>query len=140
MGSRGWLRSASLAGLAYAAIVFAAGFALGAMRLLLLVPRLGSTVPVMLEAPVMLALSWWVCRWCIGRFRVNATWRARLLMGALAFLVLQLAEVTLAASVFNRSPRTYLLGTGTLPGAIGIAAQLATATWPLLQGRRGTRA
>jgi len=53
------------AGALYAIIVFVIGFILGTMRLLLLVPRLGATTAVIFESPVMLAASWFVCRWCV---------------------------------------------------------------------------
>jgi hypothetical protein len=130
----------SKAGLAYAAIAFGAGFILGALRLFLVVPRLGVTVAVLLEAPVMLALSWWVCRWCVARFRVAASWEARLLMGVVALLGLQLAEISLAATLFDQPPASYLRGLGQVPGAIGAAAQLAFACWPLVQLRLGNSA
>jgi hypothetical protein len=128
-----WRTAASVAGLAYAASVFALGFALGAMRLGVLVPQLGGTVAVLLEAPVMLASSWWICRGCIARFRVDAAAGARLLMGAVAFLVLMLAEVVLASTLLGQTPLAYLRGLGSVPGAIGLAAQLAFASFPLLQ-------
>jgi hypothetical protein len=133
MSNPGSTLTACLAGLAYAAIVFAAGFALGAVRLLLLVPSLGTTRAVLLEAPVMLALSWWVSARCISRFQVDPSFRARLLMGTVAFLVLQLAEVALARTVFGQSPRAYIAGLGASPGVIGLAAQLAFTSWPLAQ-------
>jgi hypothetical protein len=133
MGNPRWIMSACVAGLAYAVIVFAAGFALGAVRIVLLVPILGTTPAVLLEAPVMLALSWWVSSGCILRFTVHRAWRARLLMGAVALLVLQLAEGTLAATLFDQSLRAYLAGFDSLPGAIGLTAQLAFASWPLVQ-------
>jgi hypothetical protein len=129
--------ASSKAGLAYAVIVFGAGFILGALRLLVVVPRLGATAAVLLEAPVMLALSWWVCRWCVARFRVAASWQARVLMGMVALLGLQLAELSLAATLFDQPPASYLRGLGQVPGVIGLAAQLAFASWPLMQLRFG---
>jgi hypothetical protein len=133
MGVHGRLMASTTAGLAYAALVFCAGFILGTVRLFLLAPRLGATVAVLLEAPVMLALSWWICRWCVGRFRVEAARDTRLLMGVVAFLGLQLAEVALAGMVFGQPPGAYLQGLRTMPGAIGLAAQLIFASWPLVQ-------
>jgi hypothetical protein len=58
------MANASKAGALYALIVFLIGFILGTIRVLLIVPRLGETAAVMLETPVMLAASWFVCRWC----------------------------------------------------------------------------
>ena len=51
------------AGLAYFVVVFAAGFALGTFGVFLLIPHLGETVAVLAELPVVLTISWFVCRW-----------------------------------------------------------------------------
>ncbi len=52
---------AVLAGVLYFGLVFALGFILGTLRVLVLEPRLGSTGAVLLELPVMLAASWLLC-------------------------------------------------------------------------------
>ena len=54
---------ATKAGALYAIVVFSIGFILGTIRVLLLLPRLGETTAVIVEAPIMLAASWFVCRW-----------------------------------------------------------------------------
>jgi small-conductance mechanosensitive channel len=121
------------AGFAYAILTFAVGFALGTVRVLLVVPRMGPTVAVLLEVPVILAASWWISRLCVARFKVSRAVAARLVMGLVAFLVLMLAEVTLSALLFGRSVTGYLASLTTLAGAIGLAAQLAFAGFPLIQ-------
>ena len=65
---------------AYFGIVFALGFVLGTLRVLVLAPTLGSTEAVLVEIPVMLTISWIVCGWLITRFDVSPRWRERLLM------------------------------------------------------------
>jgi hypothetical protein len=135
MSVHGRLMASTTAGIAYAALVFCAGFILGAARLYLIAPRSGASIAVLLEAPVMLAISWWVCRWCIVRFRVEAARDTRLLMGVVAFLGLQIAETALAAMVFGQPPAAYLHGLRTVPGVIGLAAQLTFASWPFVQFR-----
>ena len=121
------------AGLVYALAVFAVGFALGTIRVLLVAPRFGATMAVLTEAPFMLAASWWVCLKCTARFRVSAYVRARLLMGLVAFATLLAAEIGLAAVAFGESPVDYLLRLRSLPAAIGLWAQIAFASFPLLQ-------
>jgi hypothetical protein len=79
---------ATKAGALYAILVFSIGFMLGTIRVLLLVPRLSETTVVIIEAPIMLAASWFVCRWCVDRLDVRRTVPARSLMGLVAFLVL----------------------------------------------------
>ncbi len=56
---------ASKAGALYALTVFLAGFVLGTFRVLLVAPHFGETIAVILEAPLMLMASWYVCRWCV---------------------------------------------------------------------------
>jgi len=127
------LRASTRAGASYALIVFAVGCVLGSLRVLLLAPHLGAMVAVLLEAPFMLAASWWVATWCTGRFRVPAQRRARVLMGVVAFGVLMLAEFALGTLAFGDSVPAYLRTIGSAPGAIGFAAQIAFASFPLLQ-------
>ena len=123
------------AGALYAIIVFLIGFILGTIRVLLLVPRLGETTAVIIEAPIMLAASWFVCRWCVDRLSVRRTVPARSLMGFVAFVVLMSAKAGLGA-VFGRPLVDQLATYGTLSGAIGLAAQVIFALFPVMQGWR----
>ena len=117
----------------YAAIIFVVGFIFGTIRVLLVAPGLGETAAVSLEAPLMLAASWFVCRWCVDRLHVRRTVPARSAMGALAFAVLMLTEFGLAVLVIGRSPAEYLPTYSSMPGAIGLAAQIVFATFPVVQ-------
>lgn len=60
------------ASFAYFGLIFALGFAVGTVRVLADVPSLGETGAVVLELPIMLAASWLVCGWLIGRFGLLA--------------------------------------------------------------------
>jgi hypothetical protein len=123
---------AAKAGALYAIIVFLIGFLLGTIRVLLLAPHLGETTAVIVEAPIMLTASWFVCGWCVDRLDVRRTAPARSLMGAVAFLVLMSAEAGLGAG-FGRSLLDQLAGYGSLAGAIGLAAQVIFAMFPVVQ-------
>ena len=85
-----------------------------------------------MEAPVILAASWFVCRWCVDRLDVRRTVSARSLMGLAAFLVLMSVEVDMGA-VLGRSLVDQLSSYGSLFGAIGLAAQVVFAMFPLIQ-------
>ena len=124
-----------LAGLVYATLAFGAGCALGALRALLVVPRAGPTVAVLLELPVILGASWWISRTCAARFQVSRTGAARLVMGAVALAVLTLAELTLSVALFGRPVAEHLVSFTTVPGAIGLAGQLAFGGIPLVQAK-----
>ena len=66
------MAAAISAGVIYALLVFLIGTIFGTVRVLLLIPHLGEIIAVSLEAPIMLAASWVVCRWCLDRLDVPA--------------------------------------------------------------------
>jgi hypothetical protein len=119
----------------YAIVVFLVGFILGTIRGLLLAPRLGETTAVIVEAPIMLAASWFVCRWCVDRLNVRRTVAARSLMGLVALVVLMSAEVRLSV-VFGRSIADQLAAYGSLARRIGLGAHVIFAMFPVIQGWR----
>ena len=123
------------AGSVYAFLTFLAGFALGTLRVLLVAPRLGATAAVSLEVPVILFASWQLSRWCTRRFGVREAVGPRVLMGTVAFVILMAAEIGVSVFVFRRSPADHFAGYRSLSGVLGLAAQLAFATFPFLQGR-----
>jgi hypothetical protein len=128
----GWSACAK-AGCVYACGVFAIGFVLGAIRVLLLAPRVGNVVAVSLEAPLMLAISWKMSRWSAGKHGLLIDTRKALLMGAIAFAVLMSMEFCTAILCFNRTVGEYFSSFLSAPGAIGFAAQLCFAGFPFLQ-------
>ncbi|WP_426167966.1 hypothetical protein [Sandarakinorhabdus sp. DWP1-3-1] len=120
------------AGLAYFVAVFAIGFALGALRVDIVAPRLGALAAVMLEVPVMLALAWPICGALIRRHRVPHGLAPRLAMGATAFGILMLAETVLGAMLFGQDLATQAAHLGTAAGLAGLAGQVLFAALPLL--------
>ena len=123
---------ATTAGALYAITVFLIGFILGTIRVLLLAPHLGETTAVLVEAPMMLVASWFVCRWWVDRLDVTRTVLARSLTGLVAFLVLMSAEIGLGG-VLGRSLIDQLATYESAAGAIGLAAQVVFATFPVIQ-------
>ena len=79
---------ATKAGALYAVIIFLIGFILGTIRVLLVAPHLGETTAVIIEAPIILGASWFVCRLCVDRLEVRRMVAARSAIGLVAFLVL----------------------------------------------------
>jgi hypothetical protein len=121
---------------AYFAATFGLGFVLGTLRVLVLVPRLGELVAVMLELPLMLTASWFICRRVVRHHAVAPDAAPRLAMGAAAFALLMVAEFALAVSAFGRSPGAFRAGLVTPAGAIGLAGQALFGLWPWWQGRQ----
>ncbi len=123
------------AGAAYFAIVFAAGFVLGTLRTLFLAPRLGELFAVVLELPVMLAVSWVACGWVLVRFTVPSDTGPRLGMGGVAFGLLMLAELALSVGVFGRSVSEYADALATPHGLIGLGGQVIFGLLPWVRAR-----
>lgn len=121
------------AGCAYFALVFMAGFALGAARTLLVAPRLGEMAAVLIECPIILGVSWIACHWCLDLLDAPAAISARLTMGAVAFALLMAAELSVSVFVFRRPIGAHFAAFRTAPGAIGLVAQGVFAVLPLVQ-------
>jgi hypothetical protein len=131
-GSIDW-RAASWAGFAYTLGVFVFAFAVGTIRVTLVAPRLGTPLAVIIEAPIVLAVSWRVSLWCTRRFNVSRDARARILMGAAAFAVLMLLELGFSVLVFGETVSHYIAKFTSTPGVIGLLMQGCFATLPWIQ-------
>jgi len=93
-------------GLAYFALVFGAGFALGAVRLLWVAPRLGARAAELIEMPLMLAVVVLAARWLLRRFaQRRAAWYGA---GALAAALILAADFALAVYVRGLPLQRYL--------------------------------
>jgi hypothetical protein len=123
------------AGVTYFAIVFAAGLALGTVRVLLLVPQLGELLAALLELPIMLGISWFVCAKLIARYQVPPRIPARLTMGAVAFGLLMLAELALSLTLFGRSMTDFVQALATSHGMTGLAGQVLFGLMPAIARR-----
>jgi hypothetical protein len=129
--------AALIAGVQYFAIVFAAGFVLGTLRMTVFVPRIGELAAVALEVPAMLAISWLVCARIVRARRVPRNAAARLAMGGLALALLLGAEWALGFALSGRGAGEQLAAWLAPAGLLGLGAQLAFALVPLAQARRG---
>ena len=124
-----------LTGIAYAAAVFSAGFMLGVLRTLVLVPLLGELAAVLVELPVILTIAWLICTRIMRRWLLSPN-AAAAAMGAIAFLLLMLAEAGLSTLLAGRSLAEHLALYAQLAHQVGLAGQLAFAVFPWMQARR----
>ena len=124
------------AGVLYFATVFAAGFALGTIRVLLVAPRVGERAAELMEAPVMVAVSYLAARWIVRRFALPPAPSQRLAAGLIALVlmlafefgfVLQLRGLTIAEYVATRDP---------VSGTVYYLSLALFALFPLLLRRR----
>lgn len=123
-----------LIGALYLVAVFAAGFVLGVLRTLVVVPLLGALWAVLLELPVILAIAWLVCSRVLRRWPLSAS--AALGMGLVAFSLLMLVEAGLSNLLAGRSLTEHLALYTELPHQVGLAGQLVFAVFPWIQARR----
>lgn len=119
------------AGLVYFGWVFALGFVLGTLRVLVISTALGEVGAVIAEIPVMLGASWLISGWVINRFDVPKHARPRLLMGGTALALLLMAELALSLTVFERSLIEHFRFYLSLHGALGLWGQIIFGFIPL---------
>jgi hypothetical protein len=127
-------------GAGYFGLVFAAGFALGTLRVVLLQPRLGPDASRLLELPFMVAISFMAARLILHRAGAVGRMDA-LTLGLLAFVLLLLAEILIGGWLF-RLPYSALLADAMTPiGFLNLLAQSLLIVFPVLvAGRERIRA
>jgi hypothetical protein len=87
----------------YFAVVFAAGFLLGTIRILLIVPRIGVRAAELIETPVMLLVSAFVARWILRQFPNIRGSADSLAVGLIAVVLLLAAELAVGIFLFHLS-------------------------------------
>jgi hypothetical protein len=127
------MHSSLRAGAAYFAIVFAIGFILGTIRVLLVAPRTGELAAVLIEVPLMLMAAWVVCSSLTSRFKVAPRPKNRIVMGASAFSLLLIAELLLSVYAFGNPVDSTVAAYLTPQGRIGLGAQVVFALLPVIQ-------
>lgn len=116
----------------YFAIVFAAGFLFGTLRVMALEPQMGRTGAVLIELPFMLAISFFACRFSVKRYQVPAKILPRLAMGALAFVLLIAAELVLAMALGADTFETALARLTEPANRAGLGGQILFGAMPLM--------
>lgn len=123
------------AGMAYFALVFGAGFVLGALRVPFLVPRIGERMAELIEMPFMLVVVVMAARFIVRRFGLPGTAPARLGAGLLALALLLGAEVLLAVMLQDRTLDEYVASRDPVSGAVYLAMLALFAAMPLVLAR-----
>jgi len=123
------------AALLYFALTFGAGFLLGPLRILFLVPRLGARAAELVEIPVMIGITWLAARWVTRRFSVPPQRGPRLSLGVTAGALLLLAEFTLVLRLRGLTLEEYFATRDPISGTAYYAAVLVLVLMPLLVNR-----
>lgn len=124
--------SAATAGALYCAVVFAAGFVLGAIRVLWVAPAIGGTGAVLLELPAMLGVSWFIAGRLVARLRHPGRISDRATMGMVALGLLLACEVLLGTWGFGRSAADQLRAWMTPEGLLGLGGQVLFGLMPVI--------
>ena len=136
----------TIAGIAYFALVFAAGFAMGVIRVPLLVPHLGVRVAELLEMPIMFVVIVLSARFVMKRFAVPAAAKSRLLVGCTALALAVAAELLVAVAFQRQSITQYLASRDPVSGSAFLVMLGVFAAMPFVLARfhrsrvRSTRA
>jgi hypothetical protein len=124
------------AGVLYFALVFGAGFVLGTIRTLWIVPRLGTRMSELMETPIMLVISIVAARWTVLRLAVPSVPSARLVMGGIALVLMLVAEFGFVLWLRGISIRDYLATRDPVSGTVYCVMLVVFAIMPLLLARR----
>lgn len=124
-----------LRGVVYFVLVFGAGFILGPIRVLWLVPRVGERLAEMIEAPIMLVVILLSARLIVRRF--PAALRTQYLYsGAIALGLLLVAEMSLVLFLRGLTISEYIYGRDSVTGALYLVMLLVLAGMPWVVGGR----
>lgn len=121
------------AALRYFALVFAAGFALGALRVPLLVPPVGERWAELLEMPLMAGAIYFAARHVVRRERLEPG--AALAAGVVALALMLLAEVLLVTLLRGLDLRSYIASRDPVSGVVYLAMLGGYALLPALLAR-----
>jgi hypothetical protein len=125
------------AAITYFALVFGAGFLLGTIRVLLVVPRLGVRTAELIEMPVMILVCPIAARWVIRRMAVPPSKTECIAIGLVALVLLVGAEFTFVLWLQGRTISEYVASRDPVAGIAYLLALGVFALMPLLVALRG---
>jgi hypothetical protein len=126
------LAKAGLLGLYYYLIVFTFAFLMGVARVLVVAPRLGPMAAVMIEVPILIAVSMFVSRYLLRNSALTLLQLA--LMGLTAFILTMVSEALLAEFLQGNSVAAWAASLATPLGLLGLAGQIIFALMPIFVG------
>jgi hypothetical protein len=130
------MRRVLKAGAIYFAVVFGAGFVLGPMRILVLVPRVGERMAELIEIPIMLAVIAVTARWVTRRFGATHTRVDLLALGCVALALLLACEFTVVLWLRGMTIPEYVASRDPVAGVVYAVTLAVYAVMPLLLAPR----
>ena len=119
----------------YFAIVFGAGFLLGSIRVLWIVPHFGERTAELMETPIMFVVTVVASRWIVRRLAVPPAMLGRLGMGGVALVLMLVAEFTLVLRLRGLSISEYFANRDPVAGVVYYAMLGVFSIMPVLVGR-----
>jgi hypothetical protein len=118
---------------AYFGLVFGAGFVLGTVRVLWIVPRIGTRAAELVESPLMLLVTIIAAAWINRRILAASSQAARLQVGLIALALLLAAEVGLGVILRGAPPLEILTDKDPVSGTVyyGLLGVFAAMPWLL---------
>ena len=118
--------------LSYFLIVFAAGFALGTVRVLLVVDAIGERNAELVESPVMAIVCAFAARYLVTKHRAKLNVARAALMGLIALSLLLIVEFTVVLSLRGLSLSEYFQTRDPVSGMAYIAGLVWYAAAPIV--------
>lgn len=129
------MKRALISGTVYFLLLFALGFILGTIRVLIVAPRLGELAATLVEIPVMLVAAYFACGWTMRRWQVSGAASIRWTMVFWFLILLLLFETLLGALLFDRTIAAQWAVLSTPAGLIGLTAQIFASLLPVFVGK-----
>ncbi|MGA2004679.1 MAG: hypothetical protein ABSG70_14935 [Terriglobales bacterium] len=130
------VKQTAKAGVLYFMLVFSAGFVLGTIRTLWVVPKLGVRTAELIEAPLMFGLSILAARWVVRRLRLPPDCLKRLAFGCVALGLMLLVEFTFVLWIRGITMREYFATRDPISGGVYLLTLGAFAVIPVFVERQ----
>ena len=124
------------AGAIYFAVVFGAGFVLGPIRILVLVPRVGERIAELIETPIMLVVIVLAARWVARRLVTTGTPAQLVAVGCVALGLLLACEFTVVLWLRGLTVPEYMASRDPIAGVVYAVMLVVFAIMPLLLAPR----
>ena len=123
-------------GVLYFAFVFGAGFVLGTIRTLWIVPRFGARAAELMETPIMFAITVLAARWVARHLLLPPTLATRLGVGSVALAFLLVVEFTVVLWLRGLTIGEYIQQRDPVAGTVYIIMLGVFAVMPVLVARK----
>lgn len=121
----------------YFLFVFGAGFVLGTVRVLLILPLVGERTAELLEMPLMLTVIVFAARWMNRHLLADADARRKLIVGLIAMGLVLAADLLVGIALRGMSPSEALFHRDPISGTAYYLSLLLFAGMPWLLVCRG---